>query len=436
VTIRTTTDARNAVVTRTRFTWPALVAGALVVLVGFDQPVYRTLSAASVAGAALAPVWWSALRHFRGARTILGLGVLALFMGLALTEASSADHRTSNSLALTTTFILINVLIGSGLLLWARTLMRTSAVAVLVGVGMLGAVLSSGLGLSAYTWRFGYSVPVAVLALALAWHAGRRKLQAVLALALAAGSALAGGRSTFAMLLVAAIVTAWQATTARTRSGSRAKVVALSLALVFAIYQVGQGLILDGYLGESAQARTTAQIAASGNILLGARPEMGATIALFAHQPLGFGSGTLSTLADIRVAKEGMAQLGYDPNNGYVDRYMFGSGYELHSIIGDTWARFGLAGLAFCLAAIWFTTQSVAGLVARRAAPALVTFLAVRLVWNALFGPVLSTSTLTAATIGLLLAVRSGDRHDVTLDIDQSTSPGRSSPVLGGSTPR
>lgn len=382
------------------------LSGALVVLVGFDYSVYRTLGIATVLGLVLAPVWWPAVSRFRGGWPVLGTGAVAAASGVWLTEYSSLDHRTSTALMVSVSFILLNILVGIGILLWARTHLRTSLVAVLLGLGMVLAIPVGGVRLDQDAWRFEYSVPVSVLLLALAWHARRPWLEVVLALALAGASALAGGRSTFAMLLVAAIASAWQMTRSRTKVGSRVRIVLFGGALVFALYQVGQGLILDGYLGESAQARTEMQIQTSGNVLLGARPELGATLALMASEPGGFGSGTLSSLADIRVAKSGMAQLGYDPDNGYVHKYMFGNGYELHSVIGDMWAAFGIAGLAFTVLAVLYGFRSALGLVASRAAPALLVYLTVRMTWNALFGPVLASSTLLAAAVGLLLALK------------------------------
>ncbi|MBD8059613.1 hypothetical protein IC607_11620 [Cellulomonas sp. JH27-2] len=390
--------------------WTAVVAGVAVMLVGADYAVYRTLSAGTVLGLALAPVWFPAVSRYRGAWPLLSVGAMAGVAGVWLTETAATDHRTSTASTMTTTFILLNILVGVPVVLWARTAMRTSLVAVLFGAGMVAAVPLGGLGFDAHAWRFQYSVPVSVLALAVVWHLGWRWTQVVVALTLAAGSALAGGRSTFAMLLVAATVVAWQSLGhARTKAGSRLRVVALGTVLIFAIYQIGQGLILDGYLGESAQERTEVQIATTGNILLGARPEMGATVALMRDHPLGFGSGTMSSLQDIMVAKEGMASLGYNPDNGYVNKYMFGSGYELHSLIGDTWASFGVLGLVFTVMAVWLSCRSCVGLVARRAAPALLVYLAVRLLWNALFGPVLASSTLLVAAVALMLTLKGAD---------------------------
>ena len=60
---------------------------------------------------------------------------------------------------------------------------------------------------------------------------------------------------------------------------------------------------------------------------------------------MGFGVGENPTPGDAYVAKAGMAAIGYDPNNGYVEHDMFGSGFELHSVFGDLWAHCGLVGL-------------------------------------------------------------------------------------------
>ena len=179
---------------------------------------------------------------------------------------------------------------------------------------------------------------------------------------------------------------------------------------VFGIYQVGQGLVLDGYLGDDARDRSQAQIATSGNLLLGARPEAGATVALFLERPMGFGAGTQPSVSDVRVAKAGMAELGYDPDNGYVDNYMFGRGIVLHSLLGDAWAAYGLLGAALVVAVLWLTVGPLITLVQHRLAAALVLFLGVRMVWNAFFSPLYSSTPLIVLTLGLLVPAVAGGR--------------------------
>ncbi len=410
-------------------TWhrPAVVvAGLAVVLTGLRVPVYRSLTVGAIFGLLLIPVWWSSIARFRGGRPIVWLGLASGASGLWLTWASEASHETPSRLLMANEFILLDILVGIAVLLWARTLIPTASTAALFAIGMVGSALTGGAGLSLSAYRFTYATPIAILVLALAWRSQRLWPQAAAALALSAAIGLAGGRSDFALLLMTAVLAGWQASTARTRAGSRVRIAVLGLALVFGIYQVGQGLILDGYLGASAQQRSVAQIATSGNILLGARPEMAATIALIAHHPPGFGAGVAPSLSDVTVAKDGMSQIGYNPNNnGYVDHYMFGSAFELHSILGDMWARYGLLGLALAVVLLCYAASSVMGLAARRVAPALLIYLAIRLAWNTFFGPIWSAATLITAAIGLALAVKTADSRRIALD----------PPELGASAP-
>ncbi len=379
-------------------TW---VAAVLVVLFGMNRDLIGGVPIGLAGAVAFTPLWWGTLARFKGAYLFLGVGAVAIVSGVWLTE-STLDHATSGRLTKAILILLGTMLVGVAVLLWARTVTTDVNVAILFGIGMtLG--ISTGGRFAENPWRFGFSLPLSVLLLAVAWKIGNRWLQAATALALALVSAAAGGRSTFAMLLVAALITAWQASSSRTKGGSRARVVLLIVTLVFAIYQVGQGLILDGYLGEDAQARTEIQVQTSGNLLLGARPELGATMALFASHPAGFGVGTIPTVSDILVAKTGMASLGYDPNNGYVENYLFGNGFVLHSMIGELWAWLGLVGIAFVLLMLWITVASISTLIARRAAPALLSFLAIRMLWNIFFSPVYSSVVLVILTMGLLI---------------------------------
>ena len=48
---------------------------------------------------------------------------------------------------------------------------------------------------------------------------------------------------------------------------------------------------------------------------------------------------------DVQVAKAGMLHVDYDPENGYVEHFLFGTKIELHSTLGDLWAYAGPAGI-------------------------------------------------------------------------------------------
>jgi len=383
---------------------PAVVlAAALAALLGMQRGLYLTLTLGALASLALAPVWLRTLGRFRGAWPFTIVVLVAAGGGAFLTVLAEVDHETSDRRMLAAVLLLVNVVLTIGGLLWARTLLGSPMTAAFYGVGML-AVATDGARASENIWRFGFSVPVTVVVLALAWRSGRRWLEVVAALTLGVVSALSGGRSTFAMLLVTAVLVTWSALPKpASRAASRLRVVLLSAALVAAVYQVGQGLILDGYLGEGTQERTAAQINQSGSVLLGARPEMGATIALVPTRPFGFGGGTQPSTEDLLVAKAGMTHLGYDPNNGYVERYMFGSGIELHSVLADLWAAYGLPGVLAAAMVLWFAIRHLTDAIARRTAAGLLVYLCVRTIWDLGFSPLFSSVTLLSLTVALVL---------------------------------
>jgi hypothetical protein len=404
-----TTQASGSVLERR--VSPAVVAAGLAALLGMQRGVFLTLTLGALASLALAPVWLRALGRFRGAWPfVIVLGVAAAG-GAFLTALAEVDHETSDRRLLAATLLLLNVVLTIGGLLWSRSLLGSPMTAAFYGVGMVSVAMDGGRA-SENAWRFGFSMPVTVLALALAWRSGRRWLEVCTALALGVVSALSGGRSTFAMLLVTAVLVTWSALPRpASRTASRLRVVLLSAALVAAVYQVGQGLILDGYLGESTQQRTAAQISQSGSVLLGARPEMGATAALVPTRPFGFGGGTQPSTEDLLVAKQGMSQLGYDPDNGYVERYMFGSGIELHSVLADLWAAYGLPGVLTAALVLWFVLRHLTDAIARRSATGLLVYLCVRTIWDLGFSPLFSSITLLSLTVALVLPPAAAAGH-------------------------
>ncbi len=386
-----------------RVTPSAVVAAFALVVTGMRLEIYQTVTAGVVVAALLAPLWLAALSRYRGARLLLLVGAVAGVTGVWLTQVAATDHRTSTKLLVATTMTLVGFLFGVGVVAWARTVLSDGTVAILYGTGLMLGISTSG-RFGANPWRFGFSIPVTVLVLALAWRSGRRWTGVVAALALGAVSALNDGRSTFAMLLLAALLTAWVALprshSART---SRMRVVVLTALLVAVVYQVGQGLILDGYLGEGTQQRTAQQVRTSGSVLIGARPELGASIALVKERPLGFGPGTSANTADVLAAKSGMSAIGYDPNNGYVEVYMLGTGIELHSVLADLWAQFGAAGVVLTGMIVWNLLRDLSGRLAHRSAHALIVFLSVRALWDVGFSPFYSAVTLLMLTVGLTL---------------------------------
>lgn len=418
---------------RRRITLTEAVAALAVVLLAMRTEITLNVTLGTVAAMALAPVWVRTLGRFRGAVPLVAVSLLCLPVGIWLTTVSADERATSDRLLAGSIVLLVNFVLGIGVLLWARTVMPSSVVAVWFGVGLLVAAPMSG-RLGDNPWRFGFSVPLTVLLLALAWWRGSRGLEVVLALALAGVTAASGGRSLFAILVLAAVLAAWQVPPRILDVGaSRIRTLVFLTITLATLYTLGQSLTLEGYLGQRAQERTAMQTAASGSVILGGRPEVGASTALLGHEPLGFGAGARLNATDLLVAKSGMADLGYDPDNGYVERYMFGDGIELHSFWADLWSDWGLVGVLLGGMIAWHLGAYLSGRLAHRRASALMVYLVVQSGWNLLFSPRYGSYTLLVLAVALVLVPIARQREDVgaSASADDEASTKAAAPAAG-----
>ena len=357
-----------------------------------------------VLSAILIPLWIRTIRLYRGATIRLVTGVLAVVSGLILTRISSTDHQVEIKHMVSTSMVVLTLLFGFGVVLWGRTLIRDASLVTAFGVGLTLGISTTSTGFLINPWRFGYSVPITVVVLGLAALLRSRWLELAAVLLLLIVSALNGARSTSAILLLAALFICWQMlpkTSTRRTSGMKTVLAVGVLGLV--IYNFGQSLILGGSLGDDAQSRSQAQIDTTGSLILGGRPELAATANLMLHHPQGFGSGTLPSLDDLNVAKAGMAAINVDPNNGYVERFMFGNGFELHSTFGDLWANYGIVGLIFALTILLVGLRAFGESMARQAISGIVLFLTIKMIWNIFFSPLLTSVPLLTLLMALVL---------------------------------
>lgn len=352
----------------------------------------------------LVPVWLPVLARFRSGTLFAALGVGGIAMGAVLTAFGAASQSTSQIVLVVNSFMLLGLVAGTGALLWARTVIGGPMVAVWFGVGMVASIPLGNSLSSVNVWRFGLSLPLTVLLLALAWRWSSRAMELAVIAVIGVIGGLNDARSGSAMLLMTAALVLWQLRPSTPgRRGSTIRTLLGMGVLGSVVYTVAQAVILGGFLGERTQERTQAQIDTAGNLLVGGRPEAAATVELLANRPLGYGSGAMPTLSDILSAKTGMSFIGYQPNNGYVENYMFGNGYEVHSTIGDLWIRFGVFGAAIALLLFVLTFRAIGDGLARRTASALMIWLAVRMLWNLLFSPLDSSMLLTMLFLGISL---------------------------------
>lgn len=146
------------------------------------------------------------------------------------------------------------------------------------------------------------------------------------------------------------------------------------------------------------------QIETSGSLILGGRPEIAASAALVQDSIIGYGPGVAPNWEDVQVAKAGMITIGYDPDNGYVNSYMFGRGFELHSVAGNLWATFGLIGLGLAALMAWQSFRSIQRGPVAGAGDALLLYLALRTLWNTFFAPWYASIPIVILLFGLMWA--------------------------------
>lgn len=381
-----------------------VLAAVVCVILAARITLLQGVTAGILISIVLLPVWVVALWRQRGGSAIVTLGALAIISGLVLTDFFAADHPTSESMMQQNTFSLVSVIGGIGVVVWVRSLLGNASTAFWYGVGLMVGVVFHGLDTD-NVWKFDLSVPATVIVLALCMMSRRPWVEMIALLLLAVVSALNDSRSAGSMLLVAAALVVWQSLGSRlAKSSTTVRTLAVFGFTAVIGYAALQAFILEGWFGKAAAVRSEAQIAQSGSLLLGGRPELGASTELIAANPLGLGSGTFANGIDLLIAKTGMARLNYDPNNGYVEKYMFGNGFEVHSMLGDLWIRFGLFGAALLIVALVIITLGTAGQVAKRAASGLMIFLAIQVFWDSLFAPFFSTS-ISTLVLGVALAM-------------------------------
>lgn len=385
----------------------------LCVLLGSQISAFPFAPVAGLAGLALLPGLLSYVRRFRLMPSLLALLGLSVIAGLVLTGLREDTHTVSMQAAFARSIIVVSLMGGIAVVLFARVHIGTAATGIAYGVGMVISIALEPLS-TVNPWRFSLSIPITVLILAVLAVWNRLTSQVIALLLLGVIGILNDARSNSAILFLAAVVLIWQRLARAVSNGRRHAGHVLGLALFAAGFVLlMQFSLLEGYFGEASQAKSEAQIATSGNLLLGGRPEAAASMALIARYPLGLGGGLLPTGADVTAAKTAMLAIGYDPDNGYVQNFMFGTGVEVHSVLGDFWLWFGLAGLAACLVMAATFVMNAEHHLRNATLTGLMAYLSLRFFWDLLFSPPTSGATLLALAVPLaaLLLPRGAGRE-------------------------
>lgn len=333
----------------------------IVALVAVRDEVAGGITIGDCAALATLPFTWRAVRRLRTFSWVMALAFLAVVTGLVLSLAAVGEFPVISSVRRSNLVFAAALPGAAAAFVWASRVVGQSAAAAAFGAGMVLDTMSL-LDTNDNPWKFGLGTAVAVCVTAATQHAGRG-LKVVIVAALAVSFLAADARSTTSFLLLAMLALLGQAMAEQlpAREWSPAKLQFNQFVLLAgftAVAMVGVTVAsLSGYLGEEAQTRTAAQAGSSTNLLLAARPELGASVALLSNRPWGYGAGVAPRYEDIRIAMDGMKALGYDPDNGYVERYMFGHGFELHSGLADAWIALSLPGAALMLFAVFLAAR-------------------------------------------------------------------------------
>jgi capsular polysaccharide biosynthesis protein len=384
------------------------VAAPAVAAVGFTQPLPMGLSAGLLAAVALLPLWLPVVRRYRGLALLFVLAGVGLVCGALIAWALADDHAFAPHEAVVRGTAVLGAVGGIGVLVWARGILSVPVLGSVFGLAMLATELSEMSG-PENLWKFQLSSPVMVIGMALAARRGNPLVTVGALGVLGLLNIVNDARSAFGFCAVAAALVLWQQRPGRDRPVRRSRQLLMLPVLGVvgaAAYSLMTQLMLAGALGSEIQQRTATQIAQSGSLLLGGRPEWTATWALMHERPFGFGLGIVPNSTDVLVATEGISVTHIPTAENYLRNYMLDGGVQLHSIVADLWSALGPAGILLGLAMGALVLLGLADRLGRREASGLVCLLVPMALWALPFGPMASNIDTLTLALGLLLMAR------------------------------
>jgi hypothetical protein len=385
-----------------------LVASSAVVSVLLTGLAYRLplvhygTTTAVLPAALMLPVCLSAVSPFRYARTLLVLAFVAVAGGTGMALLALGSYRIDRPLAISQAVLILTGFLSVGVLLWAARVLTIARTALLYGLATLVGAAITPASWSSNPWKFAFALPTAIILLSLV---GRRSIVAQLVVLglLGVVSAAFDYRSFFGFCMLCGVLLAWQRIGGWKPPRPKAAPIIAVGAMGIVMYYLGTSLLVDGVLGQKLQERSEAQIEASGSLLLGGRPEWTGTVRLMALRPDGYGLGVVPGRAEVAAVKAGFASINVQYNNGYVERFMVGPTFRLHSIVADFWADAGFFGLLLCALVVFILVSAFTVRLATRTATPLFIFMVLLALWDLAFGT--SYTNLPDVTLALALAL-------------------------------
>jgi hypothetical protein len=401
------------------------VAVGAILLIGANLQVKYGITIALLPVVLLLPVWLPVLSRYPFARSLMAVAGFAVFWGLMLAWYATVDHDVNKHQEIAAALMIVTAFGAVGVLLWACESLRPDTVIILFGVGLAASHLRDHAGWAANPWKYGFALPTAIIGIALASRARSLAVGIVALAAVGLMSVVSDYRSFAAFCLIVILVLLWQSAT-RSTSARAHKVAPLLMlgAIGFGVYNILSNLLVAGYLGSGLQEKSTAQIQASGSLLIGGRPEWAATTRLMSERPQGFGFGVLPNAVDINHGDAGLMSVNIDPANGY-ETYMFGGGFRLHSLLADLWTAAGWAGILLSAAVLGILLVRLSTALAERSATPILVFATVFAIWALAFSPIFTD--LKDLTLAAFLALSSRPKRS---DAPPLSGWHRSSPLV------
>ena len=367
------------------------IAVVLLICVGVRRELAAALSVGDCVALVSIPITWTAVRNARRFSLMLMLSILAAGTAYIMSLLAESSFAVEAWARRVTTLSLLAVPCAVAVFVWGARRLGVRRAALAVGFGMFLDSLSL-FQTNPNPWKFGVGAAVSIMVLS--FVANRRRLVQIVALLGLSGVFLVSdSRSALAFLAIILGTVVWQALAswARWRVPTPRRLAISQIAVLGVVGAVAMAGVVaaseSGTLGEDAQNRTIAQSSSSAGLLLSARPELGASWALFRNRPWGYGAGVKPRFDDLWVAKQGMAALGYDPDNGYVENFMFGGRIELHSGLMDMWAAASIPGALLLLLIAGMALAAMMRDLGRLKATPWLFFAALTVVQNVFVGP-------------------------------------------------
>ena len=360
------------------------IAVVLLICVGVRRELAAALSVGDCVALVSIPITWTAVRNARRFSLMLMLSILAAGTAYIMSLLAESSFAVEAWARRVTTLSLLAVPCAVAVFVWGARRLGVRRAALAVGFGMFLDSLSL-FQTNPNPWKFGVGAAVSIMVLS--FVANRRRLVQIVALLGLSGVFLVSdSRSALAFLAIILGTVVWQALAswARWRVPTPRRLAVSQIAVLGVVGAVAMAGVVaaseSGTLGEDAQNRTIAQSSS-------ARPELGASWALFRNRPWGYGAGVKPRFDDLWVAKQGMAALGYDPDNGYVENFMFGGRIELHSGLMDMWAAASIPGALLLLLIAGMALAAMMRDLGRLKATPWLFFAALTVVQNVFVGP-------------------------------------------------